>query len=88
MKVIVRANESGVWFGELAAHAENYEWVKLVDALHLWQWQAKSGVSCAALAATGIDLKKSKVSPAVTVVVRNPCEVIEVTDAAAKTYVG
>lgn len=88
MKVIIRANESGVWYGELTDHAEDYSWVRLNDALHLWRWQTNEGVSCAALAAKGINLKKSQVSPAVTVIVRNPCEVIEVAPAAESSYVG
>jgi hypothetical protein len=88
MKVIIRANESGVWYGELTEHAPDYSWVRLTGALHLWQWQTQAGVSCAALAANGIDLSRSTVSPAVTVVIRNPCEVIEVSPEAEATYVG
>jgi len=88
MNVIIRANESGVWFGDMTDHAPDYSWVRLEGGIHLWQWQTKNGVSCAALAANGIDLKKSKVSPAVTVIVRNPCEIIKVADEAARSYVG
>lgn len=87
MKVIVRANESGVWYGEMTDHAADYSWVRLTDALHLWRWQTVEGVSCAALAANGIDLKRSTVSPAVTVIVRDPCEINEVSERAAQTYV-
>jgi hypothetical protein len=87
-KVIVRANMSGVWYGELVDHADDFSWVLLREALHLWSWQTKQGVSCAALAVNGIDLAKSKVSPAVTVVVRDPCEIIEVASDAESSFVG
>jgi len=88
MKVIVRANESGVWYGELTDRADDYGWVQLKDALHLWRWQTINGVSCAALAAEGINLKSSQVSPAVaSVIIRNPCEINEVSAKAELSYV-
>ena len=87
-KVIIRADKSGVWYGELTDHAADYSWVRLTGALHLWRWQTKNGVSCAALAANGIDLKRSQVSPAVTVIVRDPCEIITVANDAESSFVG
>lgn len=86
-KVIIRANESGVWYGEIVDHAVDYGWVSLRNALRLWAWRATEGVSCSALAAKGINLKQSTVAPAVgAIIVRNPCEIIEVTPEAEATY--
>jgi hypothetical protein len=86
-KVIIRANESGVWYGELADHAPDWSWVLLRGAIRLWQWQTVEGVSCSALAANGIDKAKSVLAPMVDeVIVLNPCEVIAVSPKAEASY--
>jgi len=86
-KVIVRANESGVWFGVLLDYAADWSWVRLGDAMRLWRWQTKSGVSCSGLAANGIDPARSTVAPVIDeAIVCNPCEVLSVAETAAATY--
>ena len=87
--VIVRANESGVWYGMLTAHADDWSWVELADAQRLWAWQTKSGVSCSALATAGINRAKSIIAPTVAwAVICGPCEVLAVSSEAVQSYVG
>ena len=88
-QVIIRSNESGVWYGTLAAHADDHSWVTLKKATRLWRWQTKEGVSCSALAVYGVDAARSQLAPVVSeVIVTGVCEIIAVDKKAEKTYVG
>jgi hypothetical protein len=71
--VLVRANESGVWFGLLKEWSSSILYLK--EARRIWYWEGAN--ECVDLSQNGIDKKKSKVSPLVDdVIVVNYCELL------------
>lgn len=82
--VIVRAKDAGVHFGYLTAYEGRMVW--LTNSRRLWSWTANSGVALSGVATTGINASKSKVDALVnSIVILDACEIIDATDAAAKT---
>lgn len=82
--VIVRCRDAGVHYGKLVAYEGRSVWLK--DARRLWSWKAKEGVALSGVAVNGIDASKSKIDVLVTnIALLDACEIIDATDAAAKT---
>lgn len=73
MKVIIRADRSGVFFGELASR--NGREVELKDARRIWCWYGATSLS--QLAVSGLDQKKSRVcAPMKSILILDAIEVI------------
>ena len=79
MKVIIRADRSGVFFGELASR--NGGEVELKDARRIWCWYGATTLS--QLANSGLDQKKSHVcEPVKSILILDAIEVIPCTEQA------
>ena len=75
--VYIRSNMSGVWRGTLAAHADDYAWVKLTEAEHFYRWQTNKGVTVAGLAASGANRAASTIDPPVHIaIIRDVIEIV------------
>jgi hypothetical protein len=76
--VIVRASQSGVWFGVL--QFKDSTGVRLQHARRLWRWWAGQGVSLSGVAVAGLHpekLRDCKIEPPVdVVVVEGACEIL------------
>lgn len=82
-KVIIRGSNSGVHFGTLKK--ENGTEVTLKNARRLWYWKAKKGHTLNAVAVHGI-ATDSKIPCAVKKIkIKDCCEIIECSAAAAKS---
>ena len=83
--VIVRSNQSGVWFGRLVSAVgtpDGYERVELAGARRIWSWEGAG--SCSGLAAHGP--RAGKIAPAVDAVVSGVCERLAAAPAAVKAF--
>lgn len=79
MKVIIRADRSGVFFGELSSR--NGREVELKDARRIWNWYGATTLS--QLANSGLDQKKSRVcEPVKSILILDAIEVIPCTEKA------
>lgn len=85
MKVIIRADRSGVFFGELASR--NGREVELKDARRIWCWYGATTLS--QLANSGLDQKKSRVcEPVKSILILDAIEVIPCTEKAIANIEG
>ena len=85
MKVIIRADRSGVFFGELASR--NGSEVELKDARRIWCWYGAASLS--QLAVSGLDQKKSRVCvPLKSILILDAIEVIPCTEEAIANLEG
>lgn len=85
MKVIIRADRSGVFFGELASR--NGREVELKDARRIWCWYGATTLS--QVANSGLDQKKSRVcEPVKSILILDAIEVIPCTDKAIANLEG
>ena len=85
MKVIIRADRSGVFFGELASR--NGREVELKDARRIWSWYGATTLS--QLANSGLDKKKSRVcEPVKSILILDAIEVIPCTEKAIANLEG
>ena len=85
MKVIIRADRSGVFFGELASR--NGREVELKDARRIWCWYGATTLS--QLANSGLNQKKSRVcEPVKSILILDAIEVIPCTDKAIANIEG
>ena len=85
MKVIIRGDRSGVFFGELASR--NGREVELKDARRIWCWYGATALS--QLANSGLDQKKSRVcEPVKSILILDAIEVIPCTEAAIENIEG
>lgn len=64
VKVIVRTESAGVWFGVL--HKKNGSEVILKDARRMYRWWAKESITLSGVALYGIKQDKSKICPALS----------------------
>lgn len=79
MKVIIRGDRSGVFFGELGAR--NGREVELKDARRIWRWYGASSLS--QLANSGLDQENSRVcEPVKSILILDAVEVIPCTEEA------
>lgn len=79
MKVIIRGDRSGVFFGELGAH--NGREVELKEARRIWRWYGASSLS--QLANSGLDPEQSRVcEPVKSILILDAVEVIPCTEEA------
>lgn len=82
--VIIRSYGAGVHFGTLKA--VEGDTVQLTNARRLWFWYAAKGLSLSAVAAYGINQKKSKIAALVPLqIIFNVLEILPVTAEAAAT---
>lgn len=85
MKVIIRADKAGVFFGELGAR--NGREVELKDARRIWCWYGAASLS--QLAVSGLDQKKSRVCvPVKSILILDAIEVIPCTEEAIANIEG
>ena len=85
MKVIIRGDRSGVFFGELASR--NGREVELKDARRIWCWYGATALS--QLANSGRVQKKSRVcEPVKSILILDAIEVIPCTEAAIENIEG
>lgn len=85
MKVIIRADRSGAFFGELASR--NGREVELKDARRIWCWYGATTLS--QVANSGLDQKKSRVcEPVKSILILDAIEVIPCTEAAIENIEG
>lgn len=85
MKVIIRADRSGVFFGELASR--NGREVELKDARRIWCWYGATTLS--QVANSGLDQKKSRVcEPVKSILILDAIEVIPCTEKAIANIEG
>ena len=82
--VVVRNNQSGVWFGVLASD-EGAPLTKLLNARRAWSWQG--ALSCSALANRGPSGGEIE-APVIQVIMRaeHDVEIIDATEAARKAW--
>lgn len=81
-KVIIRTYSAGNWFGEL--NQKDGSEVILLNAIRLWRWFAKDGVSLSGVATFGIDASKSKIEKAVDSVWLEAIEIIPCSEKSIK----
>jgi len=80
--VIIRANDSGVHYGYLAAVAGDGTTVHLRNSRRLWRWKvAGDGVSLTEVAITGVDHVESRITTTL-------CEIIPAHGMATATIEG
>lgn len=85
MKVIIRADRSGVFFGELSSR--NGREVELKDARRIWRWYGATTLS--QLANSGLDHEKSLVcEPVKSILILDAIEVIPCTEKAIANLEG
>ena len=85
MKVIIRADRAGVFFGELSSR--NGREVELKDARRIWCWYGATTLS--QLANSGLDQKKSRVcEPVKSILILDAIEVIPCTEKAIANLEG
>ena len=85
MKVIIRADRSGVFFGELSSR--NGREVELKDARRIWRWYGATTLS--QLANSGLDNEKSLVcEPVKSILILDAIEVIPCTEKAIANLEG
>ena len=85
MKVIIRADRSGVFFGELSSR--NGREVELKDARRIWCWYGATTLS--QVANSGLDQKKSRVcEPVKSILILDAVEVIPCTEKAIANLEG
>ena len=85
MKVIIRADRSGVFFGELASR--NGREVELKDARRIWCWYGATTLS--QLANSGLDQEQSRVcEPVKSILILDAIEVIPCTEKAIANLEG
>lgn len=82
-KVIIRTYSAGNWFGELSQKDGNE--VILLNAIRLWRWFAKDGISLSGVAMFGIDASKSKIEKAVDSVWLEAIEIIPCSENSIKS---
>ena len=85
MKVIIRADRSGVFFGELSSR--NGREVELKDVRRIWSWYGATTLS--QLANSGLDQEKSRVcEPVKSILILDAIEVIPCTEKAIANIEG
>lgn len=85
MKVIIRGDRSGVFFGELSSR--NGREVELKDARRIWYWYGAASLS--QVATTGVDQRKSRICiPVESILILDAIEVIPCTDLAIASIEG
>ncbi len=85
MKVIIRADRSGAFFGELASR--NGREVELKDARRIWCWYGATTLS--QLANSGLEYRQSRVcEPVKSILILDAIEVIPCTEEAIANIEG
>ena len=80
-KVIIRARDAGVHYGEIEYFMGRE--VKLKNSRRMWRWYCKESISLSAAAINGIKHSDSKIAPTLPfIIITDACEIIPCSDVA------
>ena len=82
-KFIIRANEAGVFFGEIISRNGNE--VEMINCRRIWYWDGAASISQLAIEGTSKPNDCKFTMPVNNIIIFNVIEIIECTDKAVKS---